>query len=129
MKKRMNEFSYKFNQIKMKFQREGLSTLNEYDIQQKGILEAILYNKPLRIEQNQSSENDNLEQPQIQQKKIRIEVLQSEKYTDLELIKDDEQIRELDYQHHELDQSNSYLDSNQKLLVSKNPIDSEDNFY
>ncbi|CAK59895.1 unnamed protein product (macronuclear) [Paramecium tetraurelia] len=108
MKKKQNEFSYKFNQIKLKFQREGLSTLNEYDIQQKRILEAILYNKPLRIEQNQFSENDNLEQPQIQQKKIRIEVLQSEKYTDLELIKEDEQMIQQNYQHHELDYSNRF---------------------
>ncbi|CAD8106586.1 unnamed protein product [Paramecium primaurelia] len=129
MKKKLNEFSYKFNQIKLKYQREGIQILNEYDIQQKSILEAILFNKPLRIEQNQFQEQDNIEQQQNQQKKIRLENIYSEKYTDLEFMQDDDNIREQNLQNHELDYSNSYLDSNHKFLVSKNQIDNDDNFY
>ncbi|CAD8117864.1 unnamed protein product [Paramecium sonneborni] len=121
MKKKLNQFQRKFNQIKQKVLREGVSVLSEYDLEQKSIIQTILID---RISQNKQKQSDLMLSSLKNLKKTKTDNLYYEKFIE------QEQIIEQNNLNSELDQqSDSYFDSNNKFLVSKNQVDNDYNFY
>ncbi|CAD8155103.1 unnamed protein product [Paramecium pentaurelia] len=119
MKKRMPEFQMKLGQIKQKFQREGISILNDYDPLQKKALEIILMNKQYKSIISESSESDDVSYPTKQSKKHRHHLELIELQREQQLKGQNDEIIEQNYMSDDEQEMSNSVNSFQLLTTSK----------